>query len=185
MKSLHSVFAVGCAGLVLAAGFLPPRARGAAASPVLRAQIDALLKARQWPEPMPIDPPSPFVVINDSARNLLAASTGRSPAPTSSSVARSGDEARPADFIRTPAPAADAVQLSAAEILGNTAARLKLGGVMQLKDQMQIVVNDLPRREGDFVTVLWNNATYALRIIRVQPGLLVLRYEGAEMTLRF
>ncbi len=183
MKSIRSVFAVGCAGLVLAAGFLPPRARGAAASPVLRAQIDALLKARQWPEPLPIDPPSPFVVINDSGRNLLAAAPGRSPAPTSAS--RSGDEPRPADFIRTPAPAADAVQLTAAEILGNTAGRLKLGGVMQLKDQMQIVVNDLPRREGDFVTVLWNNATYALRIIRVQPGLLVLRYEGAEMTLRF
>lgn len=185
MKINHSVFAVGCAGLVLAAAFLPAPARGAAASPMLRAQIDALLKARQWPEPLPIDPPSPFVVINDSARNLLAATPGRPPVASASAGVRTGDEPRPADSIRTPAPAADAVQLTAAEILGNTAARLKLGGVMQLKDQMQIVVNDLPRREGDFVTVLWNNATYGLRIVRVQPGLLVLRYEGAEMTLRF
>lgn len=177
MKPLPSLLAAGYAGLVLAMACGGSSARGAAASPVLRAQIDAILKARQWPEPLPVDPPNPFVVVHDGTRGLLA-STSRTAAP-----AKPGDERIPAEGVRT--ATVETSTASAAEILGNTAGRLKLGGLMQLKDQLQIVVNDVPRREGDSIMVTWNNATYALRVVRVQPGMLVLRYEGAEITLRF
>ncbi|HUR59441.1 MAG TPA: hypothetical protein VM029_17120 [Opitutaceae bacterium] len=177
MKRTPFLPALLCAALVLvvARGGTPPR--GVAASPVLRAQIDALLKARQWPEPLPVDPPNPFVVINDNSRSLLAG-TGRAPGASRT------EDTKPAVGVVTSSGEAQ-TPATAAEILGNTASRLKLGGVIQLKDQMQIVVNDLPRREGDFITVVWNHASYALRVVRIQPGLLVLRYEGAEITLPF
>jgi hypothetical protein len=175
MKRALLFFAVGCAALAVVATHGGTPSRGAAASPKLRAQIDALLKARQWPEPLPIDPPNPFVVIHDNARSL----SGRSPSTT-----KAGEEPRAALGVVT-STGEYLTPATAAEILGNAASRLKLGGVIQLKDEMQIVVNDLPRREGDFITVKWNNVSYSLRVVRVQPGMLVLRYEGAEMTLRF
>ena len=177
MKQIPSFLTVGCAGLVLAVACGGSSARGAAATPVLRAQIDALLKARQWPEPLPIDLPSPFLVIHDGTRSLLA-TTGR---PAASGAP--GEERKSGEGIRT--STVETTPATASEILGNTAGRLKLGGLMRLKDQLQIIVNDVPRREGDSITVLWNNSTYALRVVRLQPGLLVLRYEGAELTLSF
>lgn len=176
MNSLPSFLGVRCAALVLVLACERPAAHGAAASPALRAQIDALLKARQWPEPLPIDPPSPFVVIPDATRSLLPTSTRPAAAGTS-------DERKPVEPVRT--NPAESTPTTAAEILGATAGRLKLGGLMRLKDQFQIVVNDVPRREGDLITVIWNNATYALRVVHLEPGMLVLRYESAEMTLRF
>jgi hypothetical protein len=73
----------------------------------------------------------------------------------------------------------------ASEILITCASRLKLGGVIILKDQIQIVVNGVPRKEGDTVAADWNNSIVYLKIAKLLPGQMVLRYGEAEATVRF
>ena len=65
------------------------------------------------------------------------------------------------------------------------ATRLKLGGVIVLREQIQIVVNGVPRKEGDLIAAEWNNTIINLRISRLLPGYMVLRYGEAEATVKF
>lgn len=156
----------------------PCLAAATPSSTSIQQRIDALLKHRLKPEPLPVNPPNPFQMIGGASKR-------EGGAEETSAKPSAREDAPPAA-----APAADNVAKElagsgASEVLITCASRLKLGGVIILKDQIQIVVNGVPRKEGDTVAAEWNNAIVYLKISKLLPGQLVLRYGEAEATLKF
>jgi len=176
MKHLrHRIVVVG--PLVLLALGSCPALRAATASTSLQQRIDALLKNRLKPEPLPINPPNPFQMTGIARRESGEESAPRSVAPRD-------------DIVAIAPPPSDNVSKELAatqqsETLISCATHLKLGGVIILKDQIQIVVNGVPRKEGDSVAADWNNSIVYLKIARLLPGQMVLRYGDAEATVKF
>ena len=169
------LFLVG--GIVLGLAALGLSAVPATApSPSIQSRIDALLKQRLKPEPLPVNPPNPFQLVSGARRDSAPEDFSSKPAVLDESVATTptiGDPGR-----ETSGP-------SQSEVLISCATRLKLGGIIVLKDQIQIVVNGVPRKEGDAVAADWNNTIVYLKISRLLPGYMVLRYGEAEATVKF
>jgi hypothetical protein len=155
---------------LIAADSTPP-------SPKIQQRIDALLKHRLRPQALPVNPPNPFQVTGGVRRESAADESVSKPPVASEPVVSSPPtgELQPKDLAN----------VTAAEVLIACATRLKLGGVIILKEQLQIVVNGTPRKEGDVVAADWNGSIVYLRIARLLPGQLVLRYDEAEATLKF
>lgn len=132
----------------------------AAPAPVsLEHQIDVLLKRRLKPEPLPLDLPNPFVL-------------------------KSRRDASPARMAEVAPPVPEARPISTAEVLADCVSHLRIGGIIRMKDQMQIVINDIPRKEGDPINVLWNNTQIQIRLLRLAPDQVVLRYLGSEQVVK-
>jgi hypothetical protein len=167
-----------CGAALLAATLAWPSGQTTTAvSAPLQQKIDALLKPRLKPEPLPVNPPNPFQMIGGMKREAASEEPARSAAMRD-------------DVVASLAPAADGaskevIASQQSEILITCATRLKLGGVIILKDQIQIVVNGVPRREGDTVAADWNNTIVYLKIVRLLPGTMVLRYGESEATVKF
>jgi hypothetical protein len=139
-------------------------AEPAAASRPVQQRIDALLKRRLRPEPLPVNPPNPFQLSGGAVRSITLEEISTLPA---------------ANQAKIPAAATNL------EVLAGIVARLKVGGIIALKDQIQVVVNGVPRREGDSITVEWNKVLVSVKLIRLLPGQIVLRYADAEITIKF
>ncbi len=152
------------------AAVLPGAPRVASPPMPIAKQIDALLKNRLRPEPLPIDPPNPFVLPN-SRRDTPSITPGDAAANASG-----GARANPNEVAR---PA------TAGEILADCAAHLRIGGLMRTKDQVQLVINDLPRKEGDVMTVPWNGTRIQITIAVILPEQVILRYNDARLAVRF
>ena len=71
------------------------------------------------------------------------------------------------------------------EILTTIASRLKVGGIIVLKDRLQAVINGLPRREGDLIAADWSGTLLYVKIAKLSAGEITLRYGDAEVLLRF
>ena len=143
----------------------------------VRQQIDALLKARQKPEPLPIDLANPFAFAGKTLREGLVAET----------TART-DVASVENSATGPAGmhlAHGTLSRNSADVLAACAVRLKIGGIIRLKDQIQVLVNDIARKEGDSISVVSNGAVIQIQVFRLTPGQLVLRYDEAEVTLKY
>lgn len=155
------------APLLPAAPADPGPAGAAARSERIRAQIDALLAARLRPPPLPVDPPNPFAA---PATGIIL------PVPPAAG-----------ERVPTVALSPDAVPpvASNAEVLARLASRIRIGGLIRLKDSVQVVVNDSPMREGDSFVVEREPRIIQLQIVRIQPGQLTVRYEDAELVVRF
>lgn len=154
-----------------------PGAWSATVSTPLQQRIDALLKQRLKPEPLPITPPNPFQMTGSVKRESAQDDTPAKPTPR--------DDVTPAPIAASDNQAKELAANQQSEVLISCATRLKLGGVIILKDQIQIVVNGVPRREGDTVAADWNNAVVYLKITRLLPGQMVLKYGDAEATVKF
>jgi hypothetical protein len=150
---------------------------GAEPSPTIQFRIDALLKHRLKPEPLPVNPPNPFQMISGSRREFSPEDLGSKPAVSDELVASSAPSEQ--------APPKELAGNSQAEVLIGSATKLKLGGIIILKDQLQIVVNGVPRKEGDSIAADWNNTIVYFKIARLLPGHMVLRYGDAEATVKF
>lgn len=166
-----------CLSLLLGLATLAPLSAASApatVSPQLQQRIDRLLKRRLYPEPLPVNPPNPFdqngVIIREGQKGETARTS------------REGGSAETA-LERNPTDAS--LSASNLEILSAIAVRLKIGGLMVLKDRLQVVVNGVPRREGDSIAADWNGTLLYAKIARLSPGDLVLRYADAEVTLKF
>lgn len=146
-------------------------------SALIRQRIDALLQRRQKPEPLPVDPPNPFA---------LAAGMSGGAAPV-----REPGSPGPGPAVPTaPAPVpvrAEEEEGSAntAELLARVASRLRITGLIRLKDQLHIIINDNPWKEGDSLVINQGARILRLQVTRIQPGQLTLRLEDAELVLRF
>lgn len=159
-------------GLAVLAGALgaAPLTPTAADSLKVRQQVEALLKVRRRPEPLPVDPPNPFALV-----------TAAGPGSSRESAATSADPAT----ILPPAVRDDVAGASSPELLARFASRLRITGLIRIKDQVHVIINDSPWREGDFIIVNREPRLVQLQVVRIQPGLLTLRLEDAELVLRF
>lgn len=139
-----------------------------AQSEVVRQHIDDLLRLRRNPQPLPIDPPNPFVPNVPAgalvANREAAATPGRDPAA----------ETRGRDGGTT-----------SAEVLARFASRVHITGLIRLKDQVHVIVNDSPFKEGDAIVVDHGPPLVQLQVARIQPGQVTLRLDDAELVLKF
>lgn len=154
------------AGVFAAAA--PPAKKAEPAPIPIAQQIDALLKRRLRPEPLPLDLPNPFA---------LPGSNGR----------REGQPAlvEPVTAPRVANPNEEARVATNADILAECASKLRIGGVMRVQGRAQLVINDAPRREGDSLIVSWNNTKVSLLVVQILADQVVLRYNDADISLRF
>jgi hypothetical protein len=143
-------------------------------SALIRQRIDALLKRRQQPEPLPAEAPNPFALqaniptVPNLGRESAAAAGGAEPAPVI--VAQSDEEL---------------VTSNTAELLARFASRLRITGMIRLKDQVHIIINETPWKEGDYLIINQGRRIFRLQVMRIQTGQLTLRLEDAELMLRF
>jgi hypothetical protein len=170
MNKLRVILAL----LGLLAGLLPAVSSGAAAndSALIRQRIDALLKRRLKPEPLPVDPPNPFAPVTGTMGNVAPA---RETAP-----ANAGPTAPPGDK-----PEEETGSATTTELLARVASRLRITGVIRAKNQLNIIINDNPWKEGDYLIVNQGARIIRLQVIRIQSGQLTLRLEDAELVLKF
>jgi hypothetical protein len=142
-------------------------------SALIRQRIEALLKRRQKPEALPVDPPNPF--------SLTAVGTA-SPVPSRDAP---GAVAAEPPAAATGTPGGEAELSNPTELLARFASRLRITGVIRLKDQVHVIINDSPWKEGDYLIVNQGARIIRLQVARIQPGQLTLRLEEAELVLRF
>jgi hypothetical protein len=157
-------------GTSLAAAAVAP-APTPAESAAVRERIDALLKRRLTPSPLPVDPPNPFVLVSApgvAAAETPGAASGKSGAPEPAPLVDDDDD-----------------PISGTAALARYASRLRIAGLIRIKDQVHIIINDSAWREGDLLIVERNPRLVQLQVARIQPGQLTLRLGDAEMVLRF
>jgi hypothetical protein len=152
--------------------------RAAKQSEEIARRIDSLLSARLKPEPLPRVLPNPFVVVSGvvsaqrSDGSTAEAPAGESPVDAANDTATA---AQPEEF-----PA-----FTSAELLARCAATLKFGGMIQLNDRMQVVINNVPRKEGDIVSVTLGPNKVYLRVARISPGSVTMRLNEAEQVINY
>lgn len=170
MKSApHLLGLLGCTLTLFAA---TPAKPTPAESAQIRQLVAALLQKRQRPEPLPAEPPNPFLLTTvipggPGQGRELATAGAEPPAPLVSSAV------------------ADAEPAGTAELLARLASRLRIAGIIRLKDQVNIIINDSPWKEGDYLIVNHAGRIVRLQVLRIQAGQLTLRLEEAELVLRF
>jgi len=163
------LFVVGAlAGVLLAAPAKPSPGESA----LIRQRIDALLKKRQKPEPLPAEPPNPFA---------LASALAGGPAPTRETP-QAGEQPAAAIEIGS---ADESAPASTAELLARFSSRLRITGIIRLKGQVHVIINDSPWKEGDYMILNQGTGIIRLQVMRIQPGQLTLRLEDAELVLKF
>jgi hypothetical protein len=133
----------------------------------IRQRIDALLKRRIQPEPLPVNLPNPFQMNGSVIRT----------SPPDPTAATEKGVSPPAVI---PAAVEDPIK-----VLRAVASRLKIGGVIVSADNRHIVINGVSRMAGESIPAEWNNALISVQIVRLESTQLVLRYADAEFTVRF
>jgi len=172
--ALRNSLLVMAAALGIAFGGAPAPAPTPPGSAVQQ-RIDVLLKRRQRPEPLPVNLPNPFQMNSGIVREM-------SPEEIAARAAGDLDGAALANAANQGRVAAMA---NPVEVLASVSARLKIGGIITLKDQLHVVINGVPRREGDSVAADLNGALLFVKIVRLTPGQMALRYGDAEFTMNF
>jgi hypothetical protein len=133
-------------------------------------RIDALLKNRLKPVPLPANPPNPFLLTEAASTTTPGSATdhGTEPAPHDG-----------ATVFDVTAPHNDA------EFLAFYAGTLKISGTVQLNGRPQLIINQSPYKEGDLILLRNKEASIYLKVVRIAPGELTLGYNGVEQTLPF
>jgi hypothetical protein len=129
--------------------------------------IDALLKNRLKPEPLPAVLPNPFQLAE-------AAPTNTSPTP--------GNEPTGHEAV---VPVEAAPPGSDAEFLALYAATLKISGTVLLNGRLQLIINQSSYKEGDVIVLHNKETNIYLKIVHIVPGELTLGYNGVEQTVKF
>ena len=171
------------ATLGLAAGAVAaPRApaRSPAVKPADRSlrtneRIDALLKFRLAPDPLPANLANPFQLPAGS----LAAET-RETNPPDQSGSHKTDPANPVipvNIDQLP-PGSDS------EALAVYAASLKITGTVRLNGQAHLIINQSPYKEGDLILLSVQAKSVYLQVIRITPTELTLGLNQAVQTLK-
>jgi hypothetical protein len=173
MKATHPVFFLLAANLMLAAPAAAPASspKAPTQSERLQMRIDALLKRRLKPEPLPVVLPNPFVVVSGGTNGVR--------------LDGNDDDGADGVVVETPAKPTEPVPTTSAEALARGAAKLRIGGMVRLKDELQIIINDSPRKVGDTVVLDRNNAMTYFQVVRIAPGEVTLRLNDATQTIRF
>jgi len=165
MNHLARQFFAVTVGLLLAAAVAsgaPASARAKSADQFARtkAHIEALLKHRLNPEPLPANLPNPFQ------------------APGGTAVV---DAPRSGPPGNDPPPPVN----SDSETLVRLAAALKITGRVKLNDQVHLIINQATYKEGDRIPIYGKSDVTYLQVIRIAPGELTLGLNEAMETVRF
>lgn len=181
MKPLSCRTLFFAAGLLLAAA--PAVAASAPAGPALKkavdrfdrtkARIDALLRNRLQPEPLPASLPNPFLLTEAFSLTEVSRTPGD---PPDHGAEPAGPE------TKTPVEAAPPG--SDAELLAFYATTLKISGTVQVNGRLQLVINQSSYKEGDLILLHKKDATIYLKVVRIAPGELTLGYNGVEQVLK-
>ena len=129
--------------------------------------IDALLKNRLKPDPLPSILPNPFQLAEEAPVN-----TSHTP----------GDEPAGHEAV---VPVDAAPPGSDAEFLALYAATLKISGMVQLNGRLQLIINQSSYKEGDFIVLRNKETNIFLKVVHIVPGELTLGYNGVEQTVKF
>jgi hypothetical protein len=127
-------------------------------------RIDALLQRRIRADALPLNPPNPFQM--------------------NSGIVRLSQPEEPPPVEEVPV-APKPVLPDNLEILTDIASRLKVAGVIVQKDRLHVVINGQPRQEGDSIKADWKNGSINVKIVRLLPGQITLKYSDAEFMLKF
>ncbi|HVU18020.1 MAG TPA: hypothetical protein VHD32_13925 [Candidatus Didemnitutus sp.] len=164
-KSAALPLLLAVAGLVAA-----PAPKPADASQRLRQHIDSLLLHRNKPEPLPVVLPNPFAVVTGGAMRPDGADSDDGE-PVAVDASGKTAEAAPVD--------------TNAEALAKCIAKLRFGGMVTVKGALQIIINDVPRKEGDVIVLDRNNAMTYLHVVHIAKNELTLSLNDATQTVRF
>jgi hypothetical protein len=151
--------------------------RAARQSAEIEKRIDTLLSPRLRPEPLPKVLPNPFVVVSGVVTAQRADGTPDESAPSV--------PVNPAADTTANAQAEEFPAFTNAEMLARCIATLKFGGMIQLNDRVQLVINNVPRKEGDIVSVTVGQAKIYLRVVRIAPGSVTLKLNDAEQVVNY
>lgn len=162
-------------GLLTGLLWAAPTNPSAGDSMQIRQRIDALLKRRLQPTPIPVDPPNPFAVA-------AAVSVGLTPV-RESPEAGGNEPAMRAVIVGNPDD--EIGSANTAELLARFASRLRITGMIRMKDQVHVIINDSAWKEGDYMILNQGSLIIRLQVMRIVPGQLTLRLEEAELVLRF
>jgi hypothetical protein len=137
--------------------------------------IDALLKRRLNPEPLPAVLPNPFQLSDDTP---TVNSTRTPPGPPS-------DQSTTVATIKVDPPADYLPPGSDEELLARYLPTLRVTGTGQLNGRAYVVINSSPYREGDVIII--NNKTQKLyfQVLHIAPGEITIGYNDATQVLKF
>ncbi|HKB56726.1 MAG TPA: hypothetical protein VKC51_03975 [Lacunisphaera sp.] len=177
MKRLPRPFLSLAAGLWLAAAplsaadALPAGAAAPGKASRITDRIDALFRQRLRPVPLPVDLPNPFLVVSSatSRRPDDAGPGGNEATVVATNRAKSADEVQPG---------------TDAETLARYAAKLKIGGTIVVSGVTQLVVNQSPYKEGDYIFLDSKEALMYVQIIRLTSSELTLGFKEAKQVIR-
>ena len=129
--------------------------------------IDALLKLRLKPVPLPAVLPNPF----QSSGTVPATPVTGGPGP--------GTDQPP-----TTPPEPEKPLTDDDEILAHYAATLKISGQMMVNGLPHLIINSSPYKEGGLILVKGkDDTTFYLKVIRIAPNELTLGYNAVQLTL--
>jgi hypothetical protein len=150
--------------------------RAAKQSEEIARRIDTLLSPRLKPEPLPRVLPNPFVVVSG------VVSAQRTEGDDATAGEKTVDTATDTSVN---AQADEFPAYTSAELLARCVPTLKFGGVIQLNDKVQLVINNVPRREGDIVSVTLGTNKVYLRVVKIAPGAVTMRLNEAEQVIPY
>jgi len=167
----HLLFLLAASGALASPG---AATKAPTTSDRLKQRIEILLQHRMRPDALPVILPNPFEVVSGGA--VAGRPDGPDPGATDNAEVAKALTGKLADELPPG---------SSSEALARCVAKLRIGGTVTLKGQLQIIINDYPRKEGDTVVLDRNNAMTYLQVVKVAPGALTLRLNEATQTIRF
>ena len=142
-------FATVCLLAVTVASAAKPAARNVDRFVRTKQRLDALLQHRVNPGSLPAVLPNPFQITGATP------ATGGTPSPEASPLT---DET---------------------ELLARHAANLKIGGILEFNGRVQLMINQIPRKEGDLIIISDGDNVIYLQVVRLTTRELTLGYKDA------
>jgi hypothetical protein len=164
------------AGLLLSATLYSAPARVTQGT-TIQHRIDALLKHRLRPEPLPVELPNPFLLYSGGIHDFKEDDGSSKPVVKAENTTEGGPNG---GAVVKPLSAPSNV-----ETLMDCVARLKAGGSVVINGQTYLAINGVLRKAGDIILSDWNNLLVKIQVVRIVPGHAVFRYQDAETTLKY
>ena len=137
--------------------------------------IDALLKRRLNPDPLPALLPNPFQLSDETPSvNSTRTPPGPPSDQTVTTVVAKVDP--PADYLP---PGSDE------ELLARYLPTLRVSGTGQQNGRAYVIINSSPYREGDVITITNKSQKLYFQILRIATSEITIGYNEATQILKF
>jgi len=153
----------------------PPAAKSGDRTGRMKQRIDALLKSRLDPAPLPATLPNPFQLPPGSA-----VADPREGPKLDLPAGHKPEAAGPVP----PAASGPVIPGNDAEALVYYAAGLKITGTVRLNGLDHLIINQSPYKEGDLILLSTPTSTIYLQVLRITPDELTLGLNQAVLTVK-